>query len=304
MFFIADISWRVPALAGTVFSGSRVVQIALTLAFFALMFVMARRGYWRGPVRQIAPLCSIAIAVCVAWFFGSAFGHAWLGLVGVPWILRGAAGGVLLCLFVWLPIYSFLWYCGRGQVSEKTGEPEHPVLGAVVGCWTAVFWSAFALFCIVVAGTLGETYLALRPGAEKSFVGRMLSWAAIAKNSAALYPRFEFLKNWTPLPEASARVVGKALDVLGSRAAQQRLLQMPEIRSLVTDPAVYPVLADPEIQRMLDACDVDALLSDARVKRMLYDENFQRRIAALEVEPLLDYALSGVPATSVPADSK
>lgn len=288
----------------TAFPGSRLVQIVLTLAFFAFMFVMSRRGYWRGPVRQLAPLCAIVIAVVVAWFFGKAFGHAWLGLVGVPWILRGAAGGVLLCLFVWVPVYSILWSLGRGQVSEKTGEPEHPVLGALVGCWTAIFWSAFALFCIVVTGTLGETYLSLRPGAEKSFVGRMLSWAATAKNSAALYPSFEFLKNWSPLPEASARIVGKALDVLGSRAAQQRLLQMPEIRSIVTEPAVYPVLADSEIQRMLDACDVDALLSDDRVKRMLRDENFQRRIAALELEPLLDYALHGVPATPVPANSK
>ena len=293
MFFaeVSSASWL--ASAGTAFPGSRVVQIALTLAFFALMFAAAYRGYWRGPARQIAPLGAIVVAVVVAWCFGGMFGHAWLGFVGVPWILRGAVGTVLLCLFVWVPVFGFLWSRGRGQVSEKTGEPERPLLGAVVGCWTAVFWGAFALFCIVVAGTVGETYLVLRPGADKSVVGRVLSWAAVAKNSAALYPRFEFLRTWSPLPESSSRVVGKALDVLGSRAAQQRLLQMPEIRSLATDPAVYPVLSDPEIQKMIDRRDVDALLSDDRVRRMIYDENFQRRVAALDLETLLDYALCG-----------
>ena len=66
---------------------------------------------------------------------------------------------------------------------------------------------------------------------------------------------------------------------------------MPEVRSLVTDPAVYPVLSDPEIRMMIERKDVDALLADARVQRMICDETFQKRLAALELEPLLDYAL-------------
>lgn len=281
--------------AGTDVPGSRVVQIALTLLFFALMFAAAWRGYWRGPVRSLAPLGAFLVAAAAAYFFGGVFGRAWLGALGVPWILRGVCGSVLLCLLVWLPLFSWLWRKGRGQVSEKTGEPEHPAAGALVGCWTGIFWGVFAAVCIVVAGTVGETYLSVRAGARKTLVGNGLYAAAVAKNSLALYPGLRFMKTWTPLPDSTFRIVGKTLDVLGSRAAQQRLLQMPEIRSLATDPAVYPVLTDPEIQEMIDRKDADALLSDPRVRRMIYDENFQRRVAALELEPLLDYALSGVP---------
>lgn len=273
--------------------GSRSVQIILTLLFFALMFTTSWRGYWRGPVRQLAPLCSFVIASVVAYFWGAAFGHAWLGLLGVPWILRGGCGILLLCLFVWLPVFSYFWYKGRGQVCEKTGEPEHPGLGALVGCWTGIFWGGLVALCLTAAGTVGETFLSVRPGAEKSWIGRVFYGAAVAKNSMALYSGLDFLKTWSPLPESAFRVVHKTVDVLGSRRAQKRLLEMPEIRSLVTDPAVYPVLSDPEIQTMIKHKDVDALLSDSRVRRMIYDETFQKRLAALELEPLLDYALMG-----------
>ena len=278
-------------LAATGIPGSRTVQIVLTLLFFALMFVASWRGYWRGPVRQVAPLASFVLAAGIAYFFGAAFGHAWLGVLGVPWILRGVCGVVLLCLFVWLPVFSFFWYKGRGQVSEKTGEPEHPALGALVGCWTGIFWGALVALCIVATGTVGETFLAVRPGAEKSLVGRSFYGSAVAKNSIALYSGLSFLKTWSPLPESSFRVIHKAVDVLGSKQAQRKLLEMPEVRSLVTDPAVYPVLSDPEIRMMIERKDVDALLADARVQRMICDETFQKRLAALELEPLLDYAL-------------
>lgn len=271
--------------------GSRTLQVVLTLLFFALMFAASWRGYWRGPVRQIAPLASFAFAVAVAYFFGAAFGHAWLGALGVPWILRGICGVVLLCLFVWLPVFSFFWYKGRGQVSEKTGDPEHPVLGALIGCWTGVFWGALFLLCIATAGTVGETFLAVRPGAEKSLVGRIFYGSAVAKNSVALYSGLSFLRTWSPLPESSFRVIHKAVDVLGSKQAQRKLLEMPEIRSLASDPVVYPVLNDPEIRAMIARKDIDALLSDARVQRMVCDETFQKRLAALELESLLDYAL-------------
>ncbi len=280
-------------LATSGIPGSRTVQIVLTLLFFALMFAAAWRGYWRGPVRQLAPLCSFIVAAVAAYFFGADFGHAWLGGIGVPWILRGACGVVLLCLFVWLPVFSYIWYKGRGQISEKTGEPEHPVPGAVVGCWTGIFWGVLGALCLATAGTVGETFLAVRPGAEKSLVGRVFYGAAVAKNSMALYSGLSFLKTWSPLPESVFRIAHKAVDVLGSRQAQRRLLEMPEVRSLLTDPAVYPVLSDPEIQAMIKRRDVDGLLSDSRVRRMIYDEAFQKQLAALELEPLLDYALTG-----------
>lgn len=287
--------------AGTVLSGasvpgSRAVQVALTLAFFVLMFAASWRGYWRGPVRQAAPLCAFAVASAAAYFFGAAFGHAWLGIVGVPWILRAPVGVVLLCLFIWLPVFSVLWSRGRKQVSEKTGEPEHPVLGALVGCWTGIFWGGLAALCVAAAGTVGETYLAVHAGTgARSAADRVAYACAKAKNSLALYPGLSFLETWSPLPDSALRIAGKTLDVLGSRTAQQRLLLMPEIQSLVTDPAVYPVLSDPEIRRMIERRDVDALLSDARIRRMLYDETFQRRISALDLEPLLDSALARTP---------
>lgn len=300
--------------------GSRVVQIVLTLLFFVLMFASSFRGYNRGPIRQIAPLAAFIVAATVAWFFGAPFGHAWLGVIGVPWIFRGFCGSVLLCLFVWLPIFAWLWHKGRKQVSEKTGEPEQPVLGALVGCWTGIFWGALVLGCISAAGAVGETYLTLRPGYEKTICGKLLYAVAKAKNSVALYPRLSFLKSWSPLPESAFYIVGKVLDVLASREAQQRLLLLPEIRSLATDPVVYPVLSDPEIEEMIDRRDIEGLLADKRVLRMLSDENFQRRIAALELEPLLDYALEGgpppisarkksapdvgVPATATPAEAR
>lgn len=277
---------------GSAIPGSRVVLIVLTLLFFALMFAMAWRGYWRGPIRQVAPLIAFIFASIVAYFFGSAFGHLWLGVLGVPWILRGIVGMVLLCLFVWIPVFSYLWYRGRKDVSKETGEPERPVLGALVGCWTGIFWGIVVVLAISATGTIGETFLSVHPGAEKSVAGRVFYGAAVAKNSVALYPNLNFFKTWSPLPDSTFRIVGKVLDVLGSKKAQKRLLKMPEIQALVTDPAVYPVLSDPEIKAMIDNRQIEALLADSRVQGMIYDEHFQRRVASIRFEELLDYALS------------
>ena len=288
--------------AGTGVPGSRVVQIVLSLLFFALMFVSSQRGYRRGPIRQVAPIASFAIAAIVALVLGGVLGHAFLGALGVPWLLRGLCGRVLVCLFVWVPVFGWFWHKGRNQVSEETGEPEQPVLGALVGCWTGIFWGALVLFCISAAGAVGESYLTVRPGFEKTVCGKILYAAAKAKNSVALYPRLSFLKSWSPLPEAAVDVVSKVLDVLRSREAQQRLLQLPEIQSLVTDPAIYPVLSDPEIEAKFNRRDVDGLLADKRIQRMISDEAFQRRIAAIELEPLLDFALQGGPPPLPPAN--
>lgn len=283
--------------------GSRVVLIVLTLLFFALMYSAAWRGYHRGPLRQLAPLLAFLLSAVIAYFFGSWFGHLWLGVLGIPWILRSFLGSVLLCLFVWLPLFSFLWYKGRKQVSKETGEPEYPVLGTVVGCWTGIFWGVLGALCIMALGAIGEAFLAVHPGANRTVVGGAFYGVAVAKNSIALYPRLNFVKTWSPLPDGMLRVVGKVLDVLGSRRAQQRLLQVPEIQSLITDPAVYPVLSDPEIQAMIKNREVDTLLADPRVRRMIYDEHFQKRVAQVRLEPLLDFALEGkpLPITPLPA---
>lgn len=278
---------------GSTIPGSRVVLIVLTLLFFALMFAMAWRGYWRGPIRQVAPLLAFIFASVVAYFFGSAFGHLWLGALGVPWILRGIVGMVLLCLFVWLPAFSYLWYRGREDVSKETGEPERPFLGALVGCWTGIFWGVIAVVGISAVGTIGETFLAVHPGAEKTITGRVFYGAAVAKNSVALYPRLSFFKTWSPLPDSTFRIVGKMLDVLASQKAQRRLLKMPEIQALITDPAVYPVLSDPKIQAMIKNRQIEDLLAEPRVRAMIYDEHFQRSIANIRFEDLLDFALAG-----------
>ncbi len=294
-------------LAGTGVPGSRVVQVLLTLAFFALLFFASWRGYWRGPIRQLAPLASFLIAACIAYLLGAAFGHALLGLIGIPWILRGFCGSVLLCLFVWLPVFAFFWGKGKKQVSETTGEPELPVLGALGGCWSVIFCGVIVSLCLVAAGTIGEAFLLVHPSRERSFVGRIAYVSALAKNSLALYPSLSFLETWSPLPDPVFRIANKSMDVLMSKSAQQRLLEVPEIRALQTDPAVYPVLKNPEIEAMIDARDVEGLLSDERVKKMLYDENFQRKLAGLELENLLDYALkedAAVPAESVPAGAR
>lgn len=270
---------------------SHVLAGVFALAFLAILFSCSLRGYRRGPIRSLAPLIAFALAGTLAWLFGADLGFALLGNVGIPWILRGVAGIALTATLVWLPVFSLLWWRGRSQISEQTGEPEYPVFGAVVGCWIGFFWTGACVFVLAAAGTLGE---ALNGGAKEApgVRGNVCHAAIRARASVALIPGLRFVENWNPLPESFVRKIDKLVAVLSDPAAARKFIYADEVQSVLTLPAVYPIVNSPKMQRMMAARDVDGILSDPDVNRMLDDPDLRRAVAEIDFEALLDSILA------------
>lgn len=272
---------------------SHLLAGVFALGFLAVLWIYSWRGYWRGPIRCLAPLAAFLVAGTLAWLFGAELGFALLGHCGIPWIFRGLFGILLTGILVWLPIFSLLWFWGRKQISEQTGEPEYPILGAAVGCWTGGFWVAFLLLLIAAAGTLGEALLSDSRRASQSLWANVCRAAITARNSVALVPGFYFVESWNPLPEAVVRKIDKLVAVMSNPRLARKFIYANEVQSVLTLPSIYPVVNSPKIQSMLAARDVDGILADPDVNRMLDDEDFQRAVAEIDFERLLDELLAG-----------
>lgn len=262
------------------------------IAFLSLLFVNAWRGYWRGPIRSVAPLVAFVFAGTIAWLFGADLGFAFLGNFGFPWILRGLFGVLITGTLVWLPVFSLLWMWGKKDVSEKTGEPESPVLGACVGCWTGFFWIGVCVLVLSSVGALGD---ALLSGSRNKGHGAWISAcraAACARASVGILPGFSFAATWNPLPESTVRKIDKLVAVLSDRKSARKFIYTAEVQSVLSLPAVYPIVNSPRIQQMIATRDVDGILSDPEINKMLDDEDFRQALSEIDFERLLDQILT------------
>lgn len=274
---------------------SHLLAGVFALAFLAILFANSWRGYWRGPIRSIAPFVAFLLAGTAAWLFGSDFGFAFFGDFGIPWILRGLFGILLTGIIVWLPTFGLLWMWGRKQISEKTGEPESPILGAFVGCWTGFFWIGVCVLALASAGALGDALLSGSRRNPKSAWASICRGAVCARASVGLIPGFAFAPDWNPLPESIVRKIDKLVAVLSDKKSAKKFIYTAEVQSVLSLPAVYPVVNAPRIQKMIAERDVDGILADPAISQMLDDEDFRDALAEIDFERILDQILEATP---------
>ena len=271
--------------------GSKTVLLGCFAVLIGTMIVGTRHGYWRGPVRQLAPTIALVIAIFVAWLGGAAFGHSLFKASVVPWLLRGMSGMLLLGLMVWLVAFGLLWRFGRSRFPNHLGESENPVIGAFVGCWTAILWT-FAFFLLVCAvAALGQFWLN-NSQSEGGLVRGSVEKLVRLKNSLALVRGCAWLENWNPLPGKTRQTLEKGILVVNTPGAQRHLSRLQPIRAIATHPAFFPLSENEEI-RNLAFCkrDVEGLLSHPLVLQMLADDDFQSQIAKIDLAALFDEAL-------------
>ncbi len=251
---------------------------ALAMAAFVLCLILgARSGYRRGPLRQLAaPLAAIGALALGAWL-GPDLGHAWLGQVGVPWILRGPAGFLTAALLSWLVLLFIIWRAGK-PIAE-TGESENPVMGAMVGCWTG----GLAWLAVMTAWgqhAAWERELQPRPAPAPSALGEI-----------AQLPGLDWIGSMEAWPETPREIVRAGRKVMADPAANRRLMDNPRVRALASHPTFYTAWGDPEVKRLTRSGDYLALLDHPKVEALLADESFQRELAAFDLLGALKKAL-------------
>lgn len=253
-------------------------QVLAVTGLVAAMTLGARSGYHRGPLRQLAaPLAAIGALAVAAWV-GPDLGHAWLGELGVPWILRGPAGFLLAAALLWLVLLAILWRAGRPLA--ETGESESPVMGAMVGCWTGgLAW----LTVMTSWGQHAAWERELRPAAAAEPTGALAEIAAL--------PGLGWLGAMEAWPEKPREIIRTGRRVLADAAANRRLMENPRVRALASHPAFYTAWGDPEVKRLTRAGDYLALLDHPKVRLLLADEGFQRELAAFDLLGALKQAL-------------
>lgn len=252
-------------------------QALAVMALVAAMTLGARSGYRRGPLRQLAaPLAAIGAIVVAAWV-GPDLGHAWLGELGMPWILRGPVGFLVVAAVLWLALLAILWRAGRPLA--ETGESESPVMGAMVGCWTG------GLMWLMVMTSWGQHAAWQR---ELSPAPRQ-DPGAIAE--IARLPGIGWLGSMEAWPEKPREIVRAGRRVMADAAANRRLMENPRVRALASHPTFYTTWGDPEVKRLARGGDYLALLEHPKVQVLLADEGFQRELAELDLLGALRQAL-------------
>lgn len=253
-------------------------QALAVAGLVAAMILGARSGYRRGPLRQLAaPLAAIGAIATAAWA-GPDLGHAWLGELGVPWILRGPIGFLVLAALLWLVLLAILWRAGRPLA--ETGESESPVMGAVVGCWTGgLMW----LVAMTTWGQHAAWERELAPGSRQNPTGPL--------SEIVRLPGLGWLGSMEAWPEKPREIVRAGRRVMADPAANRRLMENPRVRALASHPAFYTAWGDPEVKRLTRAGDYLTLLEHPKVRVLLADEGFQRELAAFDLLGALKQAL-------------
>lgn len=258
-------------------------QIAALAALVLMMTLGAAAGHRRGPGRQLAAPIAGMVGLLAGWLAGPGLGHACLGWAGVPWIFRSGAGMLATALVAWLVALAILWRAGKPTAAS--GEPDRPVLGALVGCWTgALGWLALA----VSWGSVEAWRRELADPAEKAELAR----SGLVAEVAAL-PLMGWLAELPAWPDSAARVVRLSRQVMGDPAATRRLMADPRVKALASHPTFYPAWGDPEVKSLAQKGRYWTLLQHPKLQPVLEDEGFQRELASLDLEGVLRRALQG-----------
>jgi hypothetical protein len=256
-------------------------QILALAALLTLMVGGAAAGHRRGPGRQLAGPLAGLLAMVVGWLAGPALGHAVLGMVGIPWIFRSAGGMLLAFLLAWLLTLMVLWRAGKPTASS--GEPDNPVLGAIMGCWTGVFsWLA-----VLIAWASVDAWRRELAGAGEL---QELKRSGTIAEVAAL-PALGWLGELPAWPDSAVRVVRMSREVMADPAKTRRLMADPRVRALASHPSFYPAWGDPEVKQLAQRGSYWALLQHPKVRPLLEDEGFQRELAAVDLEDLMSKSL-------------
>ena len=235
----------------------------------ACMVLGARSGYRRGPLRQLAAPLSALGALALAALVGPDLGHAWLGSVGVPWILRGPSGFLLVAALGWLTLLAILWRTGRPLA--ETGESENPVMGAMVGCWTG------GLAWLTVITAWGQHAAWVRE------LGPRDKAPSTALAEIAALPGMGWLGGMQAWPEHPREIIRTGRRVMGNAEASRRLMENPGVRALASHPSFYTAWGDPEVKRLVRSGDYLELLEHPKVQLLLADEAFQRELAVFDL---------------------
>jgi hypothetical protein len=258
-------------------------QMVALLALAALMAAGASSGFRRGPGRQLAGPLAGVLALIVGWLAGPWAGHTLLGAAGVPWIFRGAAGILTVSAVTWLLALAVLWRMGKPTAAS--GEPDNPVLGALVGCWTGMLGWLVAVTAWGAADAWRRELAGPRAGSPPAWSGALAEVADL--------PGMGWARQLPAWPESAVRVVKMSRLVLGDPVKSQKLMQDPRVRALASHPSFYPAWGDPAVKRLVQEGRYWSLLLHPKVQPMLEDEGFQRELAGLDLEDILGKALAG-----------
>lgn len=247
----------------------------------ALMMRGAWRGYRRGPLRQLAGPISLVAGQAAGWLFGADLGHACLQGTSFPWILRGAAGFLILTCLGGLICYAVCWRLGRQPEGQK--EAESPVLGSLVGCWTGVLYFGILLGLLLAVASIYALLEA--PAATRHH------WTVEIRNDLAATPWTANLKSWSPIAEKQQRLITQTRRLMADPEARRRLMEEPEIRALAAHPTLYQAWEDKKVRELLNNKDLTGFIDHPKVQAALADENLQKQAEKVDLAAVIERAL-------------
>jgi uncharacterized membrane protein required for colicin V production len=254
----------------------------VALAILGLLMIRgAWRGYRRGPLRQLAGPAAIATGQTVGWIFGAELGHGLLQGTTFPWLLRGAAGVMIVTCATGLLCYAIFWRLGR--TPEGQTEAENPVLGAFVGCWTGLLY--FLILIGALAAVASVYDLLEAPDARRHH------WTVDLRNDLAETPLTQDLKNWSPLPERQKTLITQTRRLMADPEARRRLMAQPEIRALAAHPTLYQAWEDKKVRELLNNKDLTGFIDHPKVRAVLADEELQKQAEKVDLSAIIERSL-------------
>jgi len=275
------------------------------VALVTLCVALALQGLWLGAIRLMVLFVAMLVGAAIAIPLGGALAGPVRSLLGVPRLLSGLVGTVLVTILLAVaaliaarPVARRILSKGRvaGRLNRWLGLGAGALEGVILGlliCWgLAVLWpmARVALLQAEAQGkrhAVAEMVAGLARDADRSLFGR----AAAAAN---------------PLRDAAlARIVAEFGHVAADREALRAFAENPRIKALARQPEVKAAIErakqDQELMKLIERRDARGLLdnetmldlvTDAALRRVLLQNQDailqaleQARLVALPDEP-------------------
>lgn len=265
--------------------------MTFTLYGAALILVFALLGYFRGALRIVAAVLSLAAAAPLAMALAPHFTELAASLPHVPKALAPFAAILLagIIFFIALILIAEILLRVRKRRREERNlppmEPWERWGGAILGASWGLFLVVLIFVGIDIIGSFESAMTGITTDPKKT--------AAKPGEFTALKEEVEtsifapLVQKANPVDEKVARTFQNLTTVISDPALFEKFTNHPTVAKLARHPRLIAVAQDPEIQQLIQQNDFYGLLDNPKIAELLQDKELFLQLKDVDMEAIL-----------------
>jgi len=266
-------------------TGSGSTVLFVVAAVFLLW--QTYRGWRLGIIRAALRLAALIGSGFVGFYGGLLTGKATAFLFGLPDWFIGVPVGIFLLLATYIVLTLLSRLCFKRTEHQKSAFVRFifGIGGALVGLAIGLVFLVAAVSGIRALSGMAE---GRREAGDTTVAMRAFS---DLKESVSETRAGELLAKADPIPESTYSLITKFARVMSDPSAVARMAESPEIATLLENPKILALAADPAVQTAARNRDLFSFITNPRLLELARDPEIAKAVMSIDLQKALDYAL-------------